>query len=718
MHDSEVRRFTNSDLTLLTLFANQAAIALYNAQSYEASQLRARRLALLNEITRASLEIEDLQEMVQNLADRLGELLDADSSYITFWDEERQQAIPIAAYGQLRDRYSSFSVEPGELTLTESVFRAGSALVIEDMSNTPYLSPRIAAKFPDRSLIALPLFADEQKLGAALIAFNEPHRFTLDEITISEQAAAQTALAIAKMRLLKAEQLRVSELNALRATVTDISAELELPILLRAILVRAVSLLNATGGDLGLFDEEKREIQIVASHCMGKEYTGTRMVWGEGVMGRALELRQPVVIQDYMHWEGRSPAYAEGNWHAIVAVPLLSGGRSVGALSIADSNPARRFTPEDQHLLDLFAQQAAIAIKNARLYATEKQRAAELTVLYESSATVAQSIDLNAAYNNTAEQLARIVNATSSHILSCDLVTNQATVLSEYFCPEASVLEKVSDLGVIYDMSIFPQSLEAFRSGKPLTIRISDPDIDQSDRDELLAYGVKSSLEAPMIVSGHLLGFVQIWDSRTERNWTEGEIRLCQTLANQAAVAIDNARLYSEMQRMAVTDVLTGIYNRRGLFEAGRREINRAHRFERPLAAILLDIDHFKQVNDAYSHAIGDEVLQALAKLCLTNLREIDILGRYGGEEFAILLPEANCNDAYQVADRLCQLIARTPIKTQAGTIQITVSMGVTSIEQEMTDLAVLLDRADTAMYVAKRAGRNRVAILEPKYSP
>jgi len=713
LHDIEVRHFTKSDLTLLTLFANQAAIALHNAQSYESAQLRARRLALLNDITRVSLEMDDLQKMIQNLADRMGALLDADGSYITFWDEDRHRTIPVAAYGQLREQYPFITIEPGEVTLTESVLRVGHALVVEDVDNTPYLSPRLAAQYPSRSLIALPLIAGEQKLGAALIAFNQTHRFTQDEVTISEQAAAQIALAVAKMRLLKAEQLRVSELDALRATVTDISHELELPVLLRAILERAVNLLNATGGDLGLYDENRKEIQIVVSHGMGRDYTGTRMALGEGAMGRALEIDQPVVIQDYSQWEGRSSQYSEGDWHAVVAVPLRSGGRLVGALGIADSDPNRRFSPEDWHLLDLFAQQAAIAINNARLYTVEKQRAAELSVLYESSVIITKSLDLTAVYTNTAEQLAKSVNATSTYLLSCDLESKKATVLYEYFSPEACDLERVSDLGVTYDMNDFPQSLEALRCGNPLTIRISDANIDPKDREELIAYSIKSSLEVPIIVSGNLLGFAQIRDSRSERNWSEGEIRLCQTLANQATVAIENARLYSEMQRMAVTDSLTGVYNRRGFFEVGRREINRANRFQRPLAAIMFDIDHFKKVNDAYSHAIGDQVLQALVKLCLAYLREMDILGRYGGEEFAILLPETDCNNAYHAAERLCRLVEKTPLLTEAGPIFITITMGVTCIKGETINLDILLDRADTAMYSAKQAGRNRVAMIE-----
>ncbi len=182
-------------------------------------------------------------------------------------------------------------------------------------------------------------------------------------------------------------------------------------------------------------------------------------------------------------------------------------------------------------------------------------------------------------------------------------------------------------------------------------------------------------------------------------------------MANQAGLVIDNARLYNQMQHLAVTDTLTGVYNRRGLLEHGQREINRAIRSARPLTAIMLDIDNFKQVNDTYSHAAGDQVLQALAKLCQECLREVDIIGRYGGEEFAILLPETDEDGAYLVAQRLRQSIAETPIPTQHGEVSITVSVGIACTEGELSDLAVLLDLADTAMYEAKRDGRNLVRL-------
>jgi signal transduction histidine kinase/DNA-binding response OmpR family regulator len=178
--------------------------------------LRAREghLAMLNSITRAALETPDLGTMVQTLADQLGALFGADGCYITLWNEAQQAAVPAAAYGSWRGSYPTIRIEPGEVTATESVLQAGHPLVIEDTLDTPYLSQRIAQLFPDRSLLALPLIADGQKLGAALIAFSEPHRFTPDEVVHGTQVADQIALALAKARLVETLRRHTAELVA------------------------------------------------------------------------------------------------------------------------------------------------------------------------------------------------------------------------------------------------------------------------------------------------------------------------------------------------------------------------------------------------------------------------------------------------------------------------------------------------------------------------
>ena len=712
LHNQETSRFNEDDLRLLTLFANQAAIALHNAQTYEIAQQRVRRIALLNEITHAALMRPELHEILQMLANRLSELMDADSVYLALWDEAQQSTSPAVYYSKLGNEPPIFQIEPGETTMTESVLRLGHPLEVEDVHNTPYLSPRIAALFPVRSMLSLPLIADEQKIGAVHIGFNDPHPFTPEEIALGEQAASQIARAMAKTRMLENEHHRVSELDALRATMADISGELELSALLRIILERATNLLNATGGDLGLYDEERGEILIVVSHNMGKDYQGTRMALGEGAMGLAVKDNAPVIISDYHRWKGRSPQYEAGPFEAVLAVPLHFRGRIVGVLGIADKNPARKFNQDDQRLLNLFAQQAATAIENARLYADEKKRVYELETLFESSATITKTLDLEVVYKIAAKQLLKAVDATSVYILSApDLTSGQTTVLEHHYSPSANVHERKPYIGATYDLNQFSQTLAALRAGKPLTIMVNDPSIDRSDWEELIKNEVKSTICVPMIVSDQLLGYAEIWESRYERTWSPEEVRLCQTTANLAAVAIENASLYQEMQHLAVTDALTGVYNRRGLFEIGQREVSRARRFVRPLSVVMLDIDHFKQINDVHSHAIGDTVLQTIVHQCQAYLRDMDILGRYGGEEFAILLPETDRMAGYQVAERLRMLIASNPVPTLNGPINVTVSMGVASATVEVEHLAVLLDRADTAMYAAKEAGRNRVVI-------
>lgn len=169
-------------------------------------------------------------------------------------------------------------------------------------------------------------------------------------------------------------------------------------------------------------------------------------------------------------------------------------------------------------------------------------------------------------------------------------------------------------------------------------------------------------------------------------------------------------RLYAEVQNLSITDPLTGLYNRRGFFEAGRREVERARRYGHTLSAIIFDLDHFKQVNDTYGHATGDRVLEAVTARCEDALREVDIFGRYGGEEFAVLLPETPLEDAKGVAERLRHTAAR-PIETEEGALTVTISLGVAATRGDTADVQELLLRADRALYEAKNAGRNRTCL-------
>jgi diguanylate cyclase (GGDEF)-like protein len=146
-------------------------------------------------------------------------------------------------------------------------------------------------------------------------------------------------------------------------------------------------------------------------------------------------------------------------------------------------------------------------------------------------------------------------------------------------------------------------------------------------------------------------------------------------------------------------------------------EFERSRRYARPLSVIMLDIDHFKKVNDTYGHSIGDQVLQGLADLAKTSLRTVDILARYGGEEFVIMLPETTLDEAARTAERLRTNTADATLPTRVGNMSVTISLGVVALDDNCRNLEELLDRSDQACYASKRTGRNKVSTWRPEYS-
>jgi diguanylate cyclase (GGDEF)-like protein/PAS domain S-box-containing protein len=197
----------------------------------------------------------------------------------------------------------------------------------------------------------------------------------------------------------------------------------------------------------------------------------------------------------------------------------------------------------------------------------------------------------------------------------------------------------------------------------------------------------------------------------TERKRAELELRFMKVGLESANVELKAA--LALQQELAHTDTLTGINNRRHLYELAEREFEIAARYHQPLSAIMFDIDHFKQVNDTYGHAIGDQVLQRVTEVTCAELRSADVIGRYGGEEFVIILPMTNAKQAYPLAERIRMGVAAIRVPTEKGDAAVTLSIGIVEVIYSMQDGSAenLIRRADEAMYIAKQAGRNRTEI-------
>jgi diguanylate cyclase (GGDEF)-like protein len=288
-----------------------------------------------------------------------------------------------------------------------------------------------------------------------------------------------------------------------------------------------------------------------------------------------------------------------------------------------------------------------------------------------------------------------------------------------------------------------------FTSSQPIIIH----DVQADPRyfpeiDESFNHLTRALIVVPLKFRDRKIGVLEAGNKRAGQLFDETDVQVLTLIATQATIAIENARLYqkaqdeiterikveeelrrhrdhleelvrertAEVHQLAITDALTGVFNRRHVVELGNRALLQARRYHQPLAAIMLDIDDFKKINDTCGHAAGDEALRKLADQLRKDLRSTDIVGRYGGDEFVVLLPETNLQTAYQSAERLLVNIRALRVSTPQTRIGFTSSLGVAELkparQQTIDDL---IARADDALYTAKQTGRNRVVMQEEK---
>jgi diguanylate cyclase (GGDEF)-like protein len=229
--------------------------------------------------------------------------------------------------------------------------------------------------------------------------------------------------------------------------------------------------------------------------------------------------------------------------------------------------------------------------------------------------------------------------------------------------------------------------------------------------------GAGSVLVHPLAeAGGELVGSLSVW--RTTGPFRDRERDLFHYLAGQAAISLDNVALHEAVQRQAVTDELTGLYNHRRFQEGLATEIERARRFGQGLGLVMLDIDNFKAVNDTYGHQVGDRVLAEVAGVLREYSREIDEPARYGGEELAVVLPGTDLEGAYNLAERVRAGIEALEFPLDGrGTLRVTASFGVAALPESAHDQSSLIAAADAALYEAKRSGKNRTVRAEPEHA-
>ena len=330
-----------------------------------------------------------------------------------------------------------------------------------------------------------------------------------------------------------------------------------------------------------------------------------------------------------------------------------------------------------------------------RLQAEQEQRALA-EALCNVAAVLNSSLELNQVLDQILVNVGNVVPHDAANIMLVENGVCRVVRMQGY--RERGVEDAVKSL--IFNLPDVPNLLRLSINREPLAIS------DTSTYPGWIAFPMTSWIHsyasAPIVTNRQVVGFLNL-DSATPGFYTQAHAQRLMAFADQAAVAIHNALLYEKVQQLAITDELTGLYNRRGLFQFGQHEVERAIRFKHSLSIMMLDIDSFKKFNDNYSYQVGDEVLRTFAKRCLANVREVDIVTRYGGDEFIILLVEIDIAAANQITARLKNAIQAEPFSTSRGDLVINVSIGVTSFSNEITDLSALIARAGQVLHLAKQ---------------
>lgn len=211
-----------------------------------------------------------------------------------------------------------------------------------------------------------------------------------------------------------------------------------------------------------------------------------------------------------------------------------------------------------------------------------------------------------------------------------------------------------------------------------------------------------------------MLGLLCGFKCEAEARWNQDNIAFLQSVADQVAIGVTNARLYARVQRQATTDGLTGLLNHRTGQEKLSEQLRIAERYQRNLAVMMIDVDHFKSINDSYGHPAGDAVLKAVAKRIERDCRDVDLPIRYGGEEFLLILPEVNMEGAIIVAERIRKNLAEEEIVFEGlDIIKVTASLGIATFPENARSQQQLLDMADRALYLSKRMGRNQIRTVK-----
>lgn len=466
-----------------------------------------------------------------------------------------------------------------------------------------------------------------------------------------------------------------------------------LALLRDAIDARTVALLAVRS------DEQTLELRDAVS-ALDRRLATDPVPLGAGVLGCVARERRPLRLNNVRRPLPYYIPSALPQTGTFLAVPLLEGARLVGILCV-DREREAPFTRHQESLVAAAAAQVVRSIENERLFLQMERARHELQCVFDASRALSSALDLQSVLATSLRTLRQVTPYDAAAITLFDADRREHTVALVAGRGFERLLGRTygDNKGLVAQAVRMRHYLPAggeHRGERALIF----------DREARLR-GIESLIVLPLIVRDRAIGTLVLAQAESGVFGDAQHRQMLEVVANQVAVAVANAQAYSRMEQLATTDGLTGLLNRRTFLERYETALARSARSGRPASVILTDIDFFKKFNDTYGHLTGDEVLRQVARTFAATLRCTDVVGRYGGEEFVILLEDTDTEGALRMAERLRQAVADLRVESAQGPLCVTVSLGVATRGVDADEGEALLELADKALYACKEAGRN-----------
>ena len=668
-------------------------------------------LAALQETNLGLISRLDLDNLLENIVIRAGQLLGTSHGFLDLVEPGKNELEPKVAIGALKDSLK-YKVVPGE-GVAGRVWQSNQPLLVEDYDAWP-------GRIPDfvqdtiRSVVGVPLVSESRVIGVLGLAYDckSQGTFSQEDISILCQFAQLAAIALdnawlfAEMNEILLREQRLKQVSRILSNTNELSETMI------QFLPLAAELVGAHAAFLGVVSADEQAMDYPYLYNLPADLGQKPAPKGQGLAWKIILSGQPLIQDDYSAHPDSIQHWAAINPGSFLGVPITAGHEKIGVLGLFSKEAENHFTKDHLSLVQILGQQAALAIQNARRFEKERARRQRQSVLFHLSANLAAILEEDQVWQQLAEGLYDAsLGYTHIETLEWD-PENQERIMRD-------CVGWAENLGY---KSLFAGEGLSERPMLDGKIHYS-PDV-TLEPGYIPGLGTGSEADIPIRVEDDLVGVLVVESAKPYAFGLE-DLNVFTAAANQAGVAIGRARLLrstrqqlteienlqTQLREQAIRDALTGLFNRRYMQETLPRELARARRDNNPLSIMIMDLDHFKRVNDTHGHRAGDHLLQALAELLIQHTRAGDIVCRYGGEEFVVIMPGAELSNCWQRGEQLRIDVAKLHVRYSGRDLNLTLSIGIAAYPDHGKTGEEILIMADRALYQAKQSGRNRVVI-------